>query len=247
MHISDLDNLFMQKFPARADSVCDAVEKLVFRPVSTCQTLIEFTSKISLLLWQASRWIHSPSPSSSCLSVQKLVPVPPCFTASLLFLSFHFPPPVNSGPACHLALCPEARAARRWFIAEGSRSSEDEAGGWPGLKSLVAVYENVAWWMNVDSTHQSRSSTTMKQVSDPSSCWVESHSLSSKDFFFVLHPLHIKNERWLYNARWIYPQNCCTENLHNSLNAKVLLNILWKDWAPFRSEQTRLWAKASLC
>lgn len=160
---------------------------MVFRPVSTCQTLIEFTSKLSLLLWQASRWIHSPSPSSSCLSVQKLVPFPPRFTVSLLFLSFHFPPPVvNSGPACHLALRPEARVARWWFIAEGSRSSEDEAGGWPGLKSLVAVDESVAWWMNMESTRQSRSSTTMKEVLDPSTYCGESRPLSSK--FFLCSP-----------------------------------------------------------
>lgn len=64
----------------------------VFRPVSTCWTLIELTSKISLLLWQASRWIHSLSPASSCLSVQNPSPFSPCFPAISLF-----PPPTSGG------------------------------------------------------------------------------------------------------------------------------------------------------
>lgn len=93
----------------------------------------------------------SPSPSLPLPSLfSTYCPfLPLSLLPSFLSVSLHFPPPMVPVAGWSVTLlCAQWPVARWWFIAEESGRLGDEVGGWLGLKSLVAVYESVAWWMN---------------------------------------------------------------------------------------------------
>lgn len=130
--------------------------------VCTRQTLIELTSKISLPLRQPSKIL------ALSFSVLLLILHPcsqpmalPLFLLPSLFFSFSLSPllPTSGGGVAGWSvtlLSAQQPVARWWFIAEESWGLGDEVGGWLGLKSLVAVCESEAWWMNIVFARQSK-------------------------------------------------------------------------------------------
>jgi len=189
--------------------------------VSTCQILIEFTSKISLPLWQPTRWIHSHSLSPSCLPVLKVLPFPPSFTPSLLFHSLYFPPPVVLK---HGGVSPCSVPSSLWL--DDDLWQRREASRWMARFKITCggVWKCSGMMDECGPCMPIKTIFLPHEKGSRSIHWLQAAS-PSNFLFSVPHPCVLKEQMVVDNARrkkpWGPPEECWTNKTCTALSCSI--------------------------